>query len=130
MSKRAFAATLFAAALTLFVAAPLASQETAADPVDGVEAVLEDRAGDLESTRSRILRFLGREDVEAVAEGSHIDLERIRQGVQTMNGDDLARLQEDLGSMDDHFMAGGDRIVITTSTIIIILLVLILIAVA
>jgi hypothetical protein len=130
MKTRTFAATLFVAALTLFFAAPLSSQETAADPADGVEAVLEDRAGDLESTRSRVLRFLERRDVEAIAEDSHIDLERIRDGVRTMESGELARLQEDLGSMDDHFMAGGDRIVITTSTIIIILLVLILIAVA
>jgi hypothetical protein len=121
----AVALTLGALALTT----PLSAQEAGKDPAHGLEAILEVRAADLESDRSAILRFLDRDDVAAIAAERGLDLDHVRSAVQTLSGDDLGSLREDLQSMDDH-LAGGNRVVLTSTTIIIILLIIILVAVA
>lgn len=128
MNKHRIAAVFFTlGALALTV--PISAQEAVEDPASGIEAVLHERAGALESDRSAILRFLDRDDVATVAAERGLDLDHIRSGVETLSAGDLQDLNEDLRFMDDH-LAGGDRIVLTSTTIIIILLIIILIVVS
>jgi len=108
---------------------PLNAQNTREDPTAELESLLSKRAVDNTSSRDAVLEFLEGNHVREIASGSGIDLEKIRAGVQTLEADRLAGLENDIQQMDE-FMAGGDRIVIASSTVIIILLIIILVAVA
>jgi hypothetical protein len=128
MNKNRMTAVALALGALAFTA-PLSAQEAGEDPTSGLEAILEVRAGDLESDRSAILRFLDRDDVATIAAERGLDLDHVRSAVQTLSADDLGNLREDIQFMGDH-LAGGDRIVLTSTTIIILLLIIILIVVS
>jgi hypothetical protein len=79
--------------------------------------------------RADIADFLEREDVQEAAAERGIDLERVKDGVRTLDAGEAASLAQRVQDVEER-LAGGDTFVITSTTIIIILLVLILISVA
>ncbi len=84
-----------------------------------------------ERARSTVSSFLDRADVKKVAEDHGIDLQRLREGVATLDDDaaaDLARRVETADQQLAH--VGGDTFVISSTVVIIALLVIILVIVA
>jgi len=115
--------------LLVFSPFPASAQETTDDPAEGVEAVLEKRAGDSESDRTSLLEFLKQENVEEIASNHGIDLEDLEGRLSTMSDQEISNLWSEIQALDDG-LAGGDTITIASSTLIIILLIIILIQVA
>lgn len=86
-------------------------------------------AEDARADRAALVDFLERKDVEHAAGEGGIDLERLKDGVGTLDNGDASRLAERVRDVEDQ-LAGGNTVVLTSSTVIIILLVLLIVAVA
>lgn len=78
--------------------------------------------------RDALLEVLDREDVRAVAEERGVDMDRVKDGVRTMDIGDVSRIADRFLDSDGQ-LTGGDTLVISATTVIIILLLLILISV-
>lgn len=130
-------------ALLAAAAAPLAAQEAeeardAGDDASAAHAVTEEAVWDVvaekadaaASEREAIRAVLDRPEVEDVARSRGIDLARARDGVATLEGEELSLVAERARQLEEGLVGGDDTIVISTTTIIIALLVLIIILVA
>lgn len=127
--------TLGMVALLTIVAAPLQAQEAEPEPghaVDGetLWGEVSGKAERAEANRQMIRALLDRPEVESVAATHGIDLERARDGVATLEGEELRTVTERAQQLQADLAGGDDTIVISTTTLIIALLVLIIILVA
>lgn len=121
------------AVLTATGVAPLAAQDAGGAHTVDREAVwgaVAEKADGDEAEREAIRSVLDRPEVEAAAESHGIDLTRARDGVATLEGEELRRVSERARQLDEVLAGGDDTVVISTTTIIIALLVLIIILVA
>lgn len=81
--------------------------------------------------RANLDAFLERDDVAAAAAERGVDLDRVREGVATLEDSEVASLTSRIAeAVGDDDLVGGDTFVVTSSTVIIILLVIILIVVS
>lgn len=133
--------TWMAGTLLLLVAAaaPLGAQEArdARDASNGhavapeaVRDAVAEKADAAEADREAVRAVLERPEVEDVARAHGIDLTRARDGVATLEGEELSLVAERARQLDEALAGGADTVVISTTTIIIALLVLIIIIVA
>lgn len=124
--------SLALALLGLFSVAPALSAQTAEQSAVDLELrsmVVTESATDAQ--RAGLDAFLDRDDVAAAAAERNIDLDRVRDGVATLDDSEITNLVNriaDATGSDD--LVGGDTFVVTSSTVIIILLLIILIIVA
>ena len=120
--------TLLLALTATFALAPtLAAQEA---PETDARNELRTMATEASETddRAALLEVLDREDVRAIAEERGVDMDRVKDGVRTMDVGDVNRIADRVLDSDGQ-LAGGDTIVISATTVIIVLLLLILISV-
>lgn len=123
-----------AMALAALIALPAtaAAQETSHTPApERALNALAAQPGVAQRDRSTVTSFLDRSDVKKVAAEHGIDLERLREGVATLDDGaaaDLARRVETADQQLAH--VGGDTFVISSTVVIIALLVIILVIVA
>lgn len=120
----------FAATLALFLAAaPAAAQDAAQDapPVtqEEMEAALGTRADEVRADRATVERVLADERVESVAREHGIDLDGVRQGAATLEGEELARVAREARDVEDRLALAQDSLTISTTMIIIGLLAII-----
>lgn len=87
---------------------------------DGTEA---------QADRQAILDFLDDEAVADVATRNGLDIESMKDEVQTLDGDASSDLANRVRDVQEKAQVGGNTVVITSTTVIIVLLILILIAV-
>lgn len=118
--------------LSLVGAGPARAQEAPEHAVTGAElrgaaaAAAQDEAHE----RARLKRMLSTEAVRDVGEAAGLDVERVRDAVEMLEGRALARASSVAADVEEQLAGGQSTITISTTTIIIVLLVLILIAVA
>jgi hypothetical protein len=125
-------------ALSSMLAVPMnaSAQTTPADDV-AVQQLRElvSERGAMDDDRQVIDEFLAQPQMETIAEGSGVDLDRARDRARALDDDtvsDLATWIRDAASDEeagDRSLVGGDAIVISSTAVIIGLLILILIAV-
>ena len=117
-------------------AAPLGAQEAGDAPgahavaPEEVRDVVAEQADAAEADREAVRAVLDRPEVEEVARTHGLDLTRARDGVATLEGEELSLVAERARQLDEVLAGGADTVVISTTTIIIALLVLIIILVA
>ncbi|MGK7312091.1 MAG: DUF6627 family protein [Candidatus Longimicrobiales bacterium M2_2A_002] len=118
---------LLALAATFAFAPTLTAQEAPeADARNELRTLVTEADG--ADDRAALLEVLDREDVRAVAEERGVDMDRVKDGVRTMEIGDVSRIADRFLDSDGQ-LAGGDTLVISATTVIIILLLLILISV-
>ena len=126
---------------TLAGAAVLAVTMTASaqePPADGstvtsattLDALVAAQVAADEANRQAVRDVLDRREVQDVAAGAGLDLERARQAVGTLDGAELQEIADQARRVDASLAGGASTLVISTTTIIIILLVVILLVVA
>lgn len=122
--------TVLAAALLAGVPAGLQAQEShAVDRSELDRAVAEHDAG-ADAKREAIRSVLEHPEVQRVAESRGIDMERVEDAAETLEGEALATAAVQAERVQ-HALAGGDAsITITTTALLIALLILIIILVS
>lgn len=109
-------------------ARPATAQEGHAVTEGQLDRLIESRTIETERDRDALRRFLNREDVQGVAAEAGLDLERAKDGIATLDDDEVGRLAERVEETETAL--ADNTIVISSTAIIIALLVLILILVA
>lgn len=95
---------------------------------DQLNRMIESRAADTENDREAVRRFLDREDVRDAAGTVGVDVEKMKDGVSTLDDAEAAGLADRVEETEAAL--AQNTVVISTTAIIIGLLVLILILVA
>lgn len=118
-----------AVAATFTLGSEAQAQQTPTSAVDQeLQALVLEQTGDA-AARGAVRAFLDREDVQAAAAEAGIEVDRLKQGVETLTADQASRLAERVQDVEQQ-LAGGDTLVISATAVIIALLVIILILVA
>lgn len=121
----------FTVALALIATFGLVTGAQAQEADTDLRAELQTMAaedGSGEADRAVVSDFLERDDVQQVAAGNGISMERLESAVETLDGAQAATLAERVRQVQDQ-LAGGDTVVISVTTIIIVLLILVLLQV-
>lgn len=126
-----YSTPILAALAAIALAGPVQAQEaTAADVRTELRALVTEQTP-ADRDRGAILDFLDRDDVEAAATGYGLDLEPLKDGVNTLGADEVRALAQRVGDTEDRLdQVGGDTFVISSTVVIIALLVIILVIVA
>jgi len=95
-----------------------------------LDALVAEQVREDAANRQVVRNVLDLHQVREVARQAGLDLERARQGVATLNSDELREIADQARRVDAGLSGGASTVVISTTTIIIILLVVILIIVA
>jgi hypothetical protein len=128
-------ATLAGAAVLAVTMTASAQQPPAADgstvtSAATLDALVAAQVAADEANRQAVRDVLDRREVQDVAAGAGLDLERARQAVATLDGAELQEIADHARRVDASLAGGASTLVISTTTIIIILLVVILLVVA
>lgn len=118
-------------AFTFFFLAPtgfLQAQEHVTSDADLRSAVAE-RTDREAADRAVLERLLDREEVREIAGDADLDLERAKDAVAQLDGEELGRLASMARDAEDALAGGQTTITITSTAIIIALLVIILLIV-
>jgi hypothetical protein len=94
-----------------------------------MQAAIASRNDEEASQRAAIQSLLSRPEVQQLAAGAGLDLERARSAAACLEGEELQSLAAQ-AQLADAQLRGGDALVIGSTTVIIILLVIIIILVA
>ena len=119
---------LLALAATFAFAPALTAQEAPeADARAELRSMVTEEASAADD-RDALLDVLDREDVQEVAAERGVDMDRVKDGLRTMEPGDISRIADRFLDSEGQ-LAGGDTLVISATTVIIVLLLLILISV-
>lgn len=125
--------TLIGLALTtsMLLPIPARAQEISAADIEWELRRMVAEPTEADHDREVVRDFLERDDVAEVASAHGVDVDRLKDGVQTLGVEESAALAQRVRDIQDQSpLVGGDTFVITSTTVIIILLVIILIKVA
>ena len=81
-----------------------------------------------EADRETLRRFVARQDVQRVARGADLDLEKASSGILALEGERLSRAADQARALESK-LGARDTITISATTVIIILLLVLLIVV-
>jgi hypothetical protein len=123
---------LFVAPLMLvlaFSSSAFAQERHAVNPAALADAVSQ-HVAQQDADRAAIHEALARPEVRQMASTAGVDLDRIANAVDTLNGDSLNRAASAARDVNQALVGGASTVVISTTTIIIALLVVLLIILA
>jgi hypothetical protein len=128
MKLKELAVAALVAALTSL--STKASAQPAPTVVDraALDQALGEKVTSDESARDSIRTLLGREDVQAMAQGAGLDVRRAVTGVSTLQGADLQRVASRAAAANDLLAGGATTLHISLVVILLIAIIIILVA--
>jgi len=107
-----------------------ASAQPARPVVDraDLDQALGEKVNSDESARDSIRALLGREDVQAMAQGAGLDVRRAVTAVSTLEGADLQRVASQANTANDLLAGGATTLHISLVVILLIVIIIILVA--
>ena len=110
-------------------AVPAAAQTSHVASQPLLDAAVQEHVSSIDQDRETVRRFLGRDDVKAVAGKAGIDIGRAETAVAALDASELAALAAQARHAEEQ-LAGGQSVTLNATWIIIGLLIIILIVVA
>lgn len=94
--------------------------------IEEIQARIDRHTDSADLQRRSIRSLLERSDVQSIADGAGLDLDRAAAAVATLSGAQLDALSAQVAAFDA--LVGGSNVVLSTTAIIIVLLIIILLA--